>query len=102
MFLTLVLEPEHGGVGDDPHGVRHVVDTLHLVLGPGVVPGQPEQVDEGQEDEGGGEEGLGDGEEAPGDQPVPGTAVLAHLKQGNFKSRPRALESRPQDLFLTH
>ena len=41
---------------------------------------------------------LGDGEETPGDEAVPGTAVLTHLKQGNFKSRRRAPESRPQEM----
>ena len=75
-----MLEEEDGGVGDDPHGVRHEVDTLHLLVGPRVVPGEPEQVDQGEDDETGGEEGLGDGEQAPGDQTVLGTAVLAHLK----------------------
>ena len=55
------------------------MNPLHGVAVLALVEDQPDQVYEGEEDQGGGEDGLGDVEEAPGDLTVPGGSILAYL-----------------------
>ena len=55
------------------------MNPLHGVVVLALVEDQPDQVYEGEEDQGGRQDGLADVEEAPGDLTVAGPPVLADL-----------------------
>ena len=60
------------------------MNPLHSVAVLALVEDQPDQVYEGEEDQGAGQGGLADVEEAPGDLTVPGSPVLAYLNTTNL------------------